>query len=92
MFEDGNAGGPYFEAGLMGANGKLKRLHKGASAPPPPPKPPPPVRETARDVQQAKEDEREAARLRRGYNWSLENGGRKGSLLGQGEGKTLLGE
>jgi hypothetical protein len=83
MFEDPAFSGPYFDATLIGANGKLARLHKGSS-PPPPVKPPPPVRETARDVQQAKDDERNKVKDRQGYNATLRGGeARPGTLLGQ---------
>jgi hypothetical protein len=36
--------GPYFDPALIGANGKLSRLHKGASKPPKPAPTPAPVR------------------------------------------------
>jgi hypothetical protein len=83
MHEDPNSCGPRFYPGLIGADGKLARLHKGAS-PPPAVKPPPPVRETARDVQQAKDDERNKVKDRQGYNATLRGGeARPGTLLGQ---------
>jgi hypothetical protein len=36
--------GPFWDADLIGANGKLSRLHKGASKPPKPAPSPAPVR------------------------------------------------
>lgn len=83
MLEDPSFYGPHFDTALIGPDGKLARLHKGAS-PPPAVKPPPPVRETARDVQQAKDDERSKAKDRQGYNFTLAGGEtRPGTLLGQ---------
>ncbi|GAA5120549.1 hypothetical protein JIN84_05735 [Luteolibacter yonseiensis] len=58
---------PYFSADLIGADGKLKRLHKGASPPPPPPTPPPPVRDTNRQVAREGDLARAAAAKRMGY-------------------------
>lgn len=57
---------PYFSADLIGADGRLKRLHKG-SAPPPPPPPPPPVRDSNRQVAAEGELSRAAAARRQGY-------------------------
>jgi len=57
---------PYFSAGLIGADGRLMRLHKG-SAPPPPPPPPPPVRDQNRQMAVEGERERSAASKRNGY-------------------------
>jgi hypothetical protein len=48
--------GPYWHADLIGANGKLSRLHKGASKPPKPAPTPAPVRTEP-------EPEAEASRL-----------------------------
>lgn len=63
---------------------------KGGGAPSTPPPPPiPPVTESATDVAQAKQNEREAAAKRQGYASTLlagETGGAKN------EQKTLLGE
>lgn len=56
---------PYFSADLIGADGRLMRLHKGA--PPPPPPPPPPVRDTNRQVAREGEFARAAAAKRMGY-------------------------
>lgn len=89
MHDDPNLHGPHFDSRLIGANGKLSRLHKG-SAPPPPVKPPPPVRETSRDVQQARQDEMAKAAGKSSYRRTLfgndvapeDSTGRK-TLLGQ---------
>lgn len=61
---------PFFSPDLIGANGKLQRLHKGE--PPPPIAPPPPVRDTNRQVAAEGESARRAASLRRGYASTIE--------------------
>jgi hypothetical protein len=81
--------GPHFDSRLIGPNGKLTRLHEGA-APPPAQKPPPPVRETSRDVAQAKEDERRQVGQRQGYRQTL-FGGEPVMESTTGK-KTLLGQ
>ncbi len=72
--------GPYFTPGLIGANGKLARLHKGGSAPKIDPTPPP-VRESNRQVAREGETERAAALNRDGYLSTLKPK-KPGSLLG----------
>ena len=81
---------PYFSPDLIGADGRLKRLHKG-SAPPPPPPPPPPVRDSNRQIAREGDLARAAASRRKGYGSTI-NPSR--SLLGgnydQPSSNTLL--
>lgn len=75
--------GPYYSPALIGPNGKLARLHKGAKIPAPV-APPPPVRESNRQVAAEGDTERAAALKRKGYLSTLQgdNGGGPKSLLG----------
>ena len=84
MFDSPDFYGPHWDASLIAPNGELARLHKGAKPQKAIP-PPPPVRESAAEVQMAKEDERLQASKRRGYNQTLLGG------TTQPGSKTLLG-
>ena len=71
--------GPFFTPDLIGADGKLSRLHKGGAAKPPKTvAPPPPVRESNRQVAAEGETERMAAAKRKGLASTVN----QGSLLG----------
>lgn len=80
--------GPFWCADLIGANGKIARLHKGG--PPTPPPAPPPVRQSNRQAAAADEGARNKAKKKAGYGASVKP---QGSLLGSDTtgSKTLLG-
>lgn len=80
--------GPFWSADLIGANGKLARLHKGGA--PSPMKPPPPVRQSNRQSAQVSENERMRAAKRRGYAATTNTDRSLLSAEGTGS-KSLLG-
>ena len=63
--------GPYFDAGLIGPNGRLSRLHKG-DAPAQPYVPPPPAVPKANDAAEAAQQvSNDQQRLRGSYSRSF---------------------
>jgi len=90
MTEYEDWGGPFFERGLVDANGKLTRLHKGGGAPPPPPPPAPPPTERRTEVQAASRQAKVDSSKRKGQAATL-LAGETGGVNDESQRKTLLG-
>lgn len=81
--------GPYFSDDLIGANGKLSRLHKGEKPKdPPPPAPIPTIADTAGATDQLLADQRK----KRGGFLSTTFAGETGTGTTNTGGKSFLGQ
>ena len=63
--------GPHFDAGLIGPNGRLSRLHKGSAPVQPYVPPPPPVPKSTDAAESAAQVTNDQRRLRGSYNRSF---------------------
>jgi hypothetical protein len=77
-------GGPYYEPGLIGPDGRLTRLHKGGAEKPKPPPPPPATPDP--DEEGAIEMEKRNQRRKKGMMQT-----QQGTLLGKMGGESAMG-